>query len=123
MSNSKGSITKQERIEISIDWDKLQTGSKTSEIKVTSGNNETVSVKINAKKYDDENVKGFVEKNGYVSIEAADYSNAKNGKDIHWMVIPGLGRTDSGITTAPVTKSVEKPGNNSPVLRVPVLFD
>ncbi len=116
ISDNKGTITKQERIEVSIDWDKLQPGSKTSEVKITSGNSESVAVKINAEKYDAKNAKGFIEKNGYVSIEAADYSNAKNGKDIHWLTIPGLGRTDSGITTAPVTKAVEKPGSDTPVL-------
>ncbi len=116
LSNSIGTITKQERIEVSIDWDKLKIGSNSSEITVKSNNNETVSVKINAEKFDDKNAKGFVERNGYVCIEAADYTGSKDANGISWMVIPGLGRTDSGVTSSPVTKSVEKPGNDTPVL-------
>ena len=116
LSGNNGTIAKQERIEVRIDWDKLQAGLNASEITVKSNNNETVSVKINAEKQDAKNVKGFVERNGYVSIEAADFTSSKDGDGINWMVIPKLGRTDSGITTSPVTKSVEKPGDDTPVL-------
>ncbi|MBN2636502.1 MAG: glycosyl hydrolase 115 family protein [Prolixibacteraceae bacterium] len=116
LSNNKGSITNQERIEVNINWEKLPAGINTSEITVKSNNNETVIVKINAKKFDEKSVNGFVEKNGYVSIEATNYSNSRNGDDIEWMIIPGLGRTGSGITTSPVTKSIENPGDNTPVL-------
>jgi len=45
----------------------------------------------------------FIEKDGYISIEAENYSRLQNGKTIIWKVIPGLGRTLSGITTFPVT--------------------
>jgi len=45
----------------------------------------------------------FIEKDGYVSMEAEHYSRMQNGKTLTWKVIPGLGRTLSGITTFPVT--------------------
>jgi hypothetical protein len=68
------------------------------------------SVKINAKDKTSEslipgNSKGniFYEKNGYVSIEAANYSKAINTKNIQWKVIPGIGKDGDGITTFPVT--------------------
>ena len=51
-----------------------------------------------------------------VSIEAENYTNAINNQDIKWQVISGLGRTNSGVTAIPVTKKIEKPGKNSPVL-------
>ena len=45
----------------------------------------------------------FYEKNGYVSIEAANYTKAINTKNIRWKVIPGIGSDGDGITTFPVT--------------------
>lgn len=52
------------------------------------------------------NENGFVEINGYVSIEAANYSKAVNTESIHWKVIPGIGKDGDGITTFPVTESI-----------------
>ena len=43
----------------------------------------------------------FVEADGYVSIEAANYQHANGTNKIRWKVIPDLGKTDSGITTFP----------------------
>lgn len=40
----------------------------------------------------------FVEKDGYVSIEAPHYSRAIDGKEARWIVIPDLSKTLSGVT-------------------------
>jgi hypothetical protein len=45
--------------------------------------------------------KVFVESDGYVSIEAEDFSRAVNSDRISWQVIPYLGKTKSAITTIP----------------------
>ncbi|MDR0908062.1 MAG: glycosyl hydrolase 115 family protein [Rikenellaceae bacterium] len=45
--------------------------------------------------------KTFIEKEGYVSIEAEDFARSSGNKHIHWEVIPWLGRTRSGVTTMP----------------------
>ncbi|MFP9114482.1 glycosyl hydrolase 115 family protein [Flavobacterium sp. RHBU_3] len=45
--------------------------------------------------------KVFKEKDGYVAIEAENYSRAVGTKQIHWEVIPDFGKTKSGITTFP----------------------
>ncbi len=47
----------------------------------------------------------FVEKEGYVSMEAPHYSHAMNGKTAGWVVIPGLGRTVGAVTTSPSTET------------------
>lgn len=44
----------------------------------------------------------FLEKDGYIAIEAENYAIKKEG-NVSWQVIPDLGKTKSGITTMPVT--------------------
>lgn len=45
--------------------------------------------------------KAFLEKDGYVSIEAGNYSRLNNSDKIHWDVIPYMGKTVSAMTTFP----------------------
>ena len=47
------------------------------------------------------NSKIFKENNGYVSIEAENFSVSNDSKRIHWEVIPDFGKTKSAITTFP----------------------
>lgn len=49
----------------------------------------------------------FIEKDGYISIEAEHFSRKIDGKEAVWTVIPELGRTLSAITPQPVTASTE----------------
>jgi hypothetical protein len=51
------------------------------------------------------NFKGFIENDGYVSMEAEHYSKAVGNKEITWKVIPNIGRTAGGVSTFPVTIS------------------
>ena len=50
----------------------------------------------------------FVEKDGYVSIEAPHFTRAQTAGDIVWTVIPDLGKTVSAVTTSPVTATPVK---------------
>lgn len=50
----------------------------------------------------------FVEKDGYVSIEAPHYSRSANNEEVRWIVIPDLGKTVSGVTTTPVVTTPQK---------------
>jgi hypothetical protein len=59
----------------------------------------------------------FYEQDGYVSIEAADYTKAVNSKGISWKVLPDLGRTGSAVTPFPVTAANQMPGGNAPQLQ------
>jgi hypothetical protein len=61
-------------------------------------------------------LKGFVEANGCVSMNAADYTRAVNSNGVTWTRIPDIGRTDSGVEPFPVTASSQTPGGNSPRL-------
>jgi hypothetical protein len=58
----------------------------------------------------------FDEENGLVSIDAEHFTKAIDGNHIRWKVIPGLGRTGSGVTSFPVTAAKQIPGISSPDL-------
>ncbi|WP_313381800.1 glycosyl hydrolase 115 family protein [Proteiniphilum saccharofermentans] len=45
--------------------------------------------------------KVFIEKEGYISIEAQNFARSQGTDRIQWEVIPGLGKTKSGVTTFP----------------------
>ncbi|UOQ64271.1 glycosyl hydrolase 115 family protein [Hymenobacter volaticus] len=59
---------------------------------------------------------GFVEADGYVSIDAEHYSKVVNGSVAKWQTIPDLGRTLSAVTTLPVTAPTQLPAANTPHL-------
>ncbi|HEX7070109.1 MAG TPA: glycosyl hydrolase, partial [Rhodothermales bacterium] len=59
---------------------------------------------------------GFADAGGYVSIEAAHYTNAVAPAPFRWQVIPELGRTESAVTALPVTVESQTPGAGSPHL-------
>lgn len=49
----------------------------------------------------------FVEKDGFVSMEAEHFTRKTDGEKASWAVIPELGHTLSAVTTLPVTESPE----------------
>jgi Gylcosyl hydrolase family 115 C-terminal domain len=55
---------------------------------------------------------GFVEANGYVSMEADHFSSAVNSGSVSWRRIPDIGRTGAGMEAFPVTASSQTPGGN-----------
>lgn len=55
-------------------------------------------------------VQASINDNGrYISIEAAHSAKTINTGGINWKIIPGIGRTGSGITTFPVTAKMQQP--------------
>jgi hypothetical protein len=43
----------------------------------------------------------FTESNGYIAMEAEHFTRSEGSGKIRWEIIPGLGRTKSGVTTFP----------------------
>jgi hypothetical protein len=80
---------------------KVDVGDKTAESLIPANSKENI----------------FYEKNGYVSIEAANYTKAINTKNIRWEVIPGIGRDGDGITTFPVTAQEKTVTNGNAYLQ------
>ena len=68
------------------------------------------------------NFKGFIETNGYVSIEGSHYTRVVNADPLIWQMIPDIGRTGSGMTIQPVTANRQFPGPSSPRLEFDLLL-
>ena len=120
ISDKSGKIDNEKRIRIEINWEKAPKGTNTALIKITGYNKTKVVVKAainNPKTPGPDKIEGFLEGNGYVSMEAEHYSSKVESNNINWLRIPNLGRTLSGITPIPVTADRQKPKGNTPHLK------
>jgi hypothetical protein len=119
-SSTEGNIGQQERIWVQVDWDRVPEGKHRTPITINGSEGTTVTVFadiFNPSSPSRDSVTGFVEGNGFVSIEAPHVSRMVNAKPITWVHIPQLGRTHSAMTPFPVLAESRTPGSrNSPRL-------
>jgi hypothetical protein len=151
--NFNGNVDEQQRLWVTADWDRVPAGQHRVPITVAGPNGATIVVEAVVNKPKSpahEDAHGFVESNGYVSIEAENFSRAVDAKNrrglspfaqsseqkgtvplsdggsetiadaVRWQVIPDLGRTLSGVTSLPSTAPSNEPSANSPRLEYEV---
>lgn len=114
LSSEKGTIQYDEKIYISIDWEKLPKGTTKGEIVISDGGRPfkvKVPIRNNLPK-----VSGFVENNGVVSIEAAHFTKKHDANGINWTIIPNMGRTHSAVVVEPMNAGRQTPSNSAPYL-------
>ncbi|MBN2102407.1 glycosyl hydrolase 115 family protein [bacterium] len=114
-----GQIDKEQRVWIDVDWHKVPAGSSRTSFIVKGPDRSQVKVHVvvhNPKFPGLDQIRGFVEGNGVVSMEAEHFTRAVETSGIEWQCIPDLGRTLSGMTCMPVTAKSRKPGGDSPCL-------
>lgn len=116
LSSNGGTVQYDEKVFVSIDWSKVpkekQNGN--GEITVSAGERKfTIQVPIKNYTID---VSGFVETNGVVCINASNFTNKHETKDISWVVVPNMGRTFSAITIEPANAESQEITKNSPYL-------
>jgi hypothetical protein len=112
ISEEQGNIKKEKRIWVRVDWESAPKGIHSASVNITGPNNTNVIVKavINNPEFPKRsNVLGFIESNGYVSMEAEHYTRAVDAPPLSWLLIPDLGRTGSAMTPVPVTAQSQKP--------------
>ncbi len=110
-----GRIGDEKRIEVTVDWDHTPCGKHRVPITVLGPGATRVIVQAVVNNSSG-NVTGFVETNGYVSMEAVHYSRAIEDAPVRWRVIPNLGKTLSAITSYPVTADSKLPKGTNPRL-------
>jgi hypothetical protein len=126
LSSTQGTIEKEQRLWMSVDWSKAPGGTGTGEVTINgAGKNVIVKVQeVNPAAPARTSVKGFVEADGYVSIEAEHYSRKTGGGKATWEKIPDYGLTLSAMTFLPVTAQSVLPPADSPCLEYQMyLFD
>jgi len=115
----QGKVDKEQRVWVSVNWQQAPTGKTSAAITITGPVEKQVVVHApinNPASPKRDQVKGFVEANGYVSMEAEHYTNAVNKAPVRWLRIPDLSRTLSGMTPLPVTAKSQSPGGDGPRL-------
>jgi hypothetical protein len=115
-------IEKERRLWVSVDWRKAPKGLSEGSVTITgtgtaAGAGVTVRVEaLNPETPARASVRGFVEANGYVSIEAEHYTKKIDANSARWEKIPDYGWTLSSMSIFPVTsRSVMPP--DSPCLQ------
>jgi hypothetical protein len=113
---SSGRVDKQVRANVRVDWARAPQGTTNVPLTVTGPDGDSVEVKAVVHKPAQPPRSGFVEANGYVSMEAGHFSRAVAGNGVSWQRIPDIGRTGDGMTPLPVTADSQTPGGASPRL-------
>ena len=108
---------------VGIDWGIAPEGLSRGSIRV-SGANESVEVGLEIVKDSEvtrENLRGFAEDRGEVSIEAEHFSVNTAGRNSQWTRVAGYGRTLSGLRAeAPIDAPMAVPGADAACLEYPI---
>ncbi len=106
IDQTSGSFTTEQRLWVSIDWSKVPAGDDLSvSIEVTS-NAGKHAIKVPVFKPvgpSRDEVTGFVESHGYVSMEAEHFTKKESRGGAAWDVVKGLGRSGDSVTVFPPT--------------------
>jgi hypothetical protein len=125
LSSKSGIINDEIRIQVSVDWNKAETGHTAGIISIT-GAGTIVNVEIQAFKPDKPlpgSIDGFVESEGVVSIEAEHYSENTGSGNRYWSRIKGYGNTLSAMrANAPADAPPAVAGKDSPCLEYKIFF-
>ncbi len=115
VSSSRGTVTKEVRAFVHVDWSRAPKGVTRVPITVSGpqGSVEVTAVVDNRAQHPR---RGYVEAGGYVSIPAEQPSRVVGD----WLRIPDIGRDGDGMQPTPVTAPRVVPGGDSPRLEYTV---
>ena len=102
ISQTTGTAQKEQRLWVSVNWDKLSGSNASGTITIRgAGSEKTVFVKaFNPGIAATDSLKGlFVEKNGYISIPLENYHRKLDKDDVNWIVKKGFGITGASLGT------------------------
>jgi hypothetical protein len=119
LNMTSGTVEKDTRLWVSIDWSSVPHGSSGGDLLVSGPDGQSVRITVralNPLEPTSESLQGFVEGDGYVSIEAAHYTSKTDDPIARWEEVPDLGRTLSGMSIFPVTAASISPPNQAPHL-------
>ena len=112
-------VVKDQRLWVTIGWDQAPSGSSDGSVKISGPDGRIVVVGFtvfNPAEPARATLHGFVEGDGYVSIEAEHFTRKLDADLVRWGAIPDYGRTLSSVAIYPVTAKSVAPSANSPCL-------
>jgi len=116
LSQHKGTAGEDQRLWVSVDWQLAPQGASSGTIKVT-GANRQLEIRVDAfnpTAPTRDNLDGFVEGEGCVSIEPEHFTRKIDAGLNRWIRIPNYGRTLSGMRASqPVNAPSAMPGMNA----------
>ncbi len=105
LSNTSIQVDRVKPIKVSIDWAKAPKGSSSGKIQITGSASwwgAGITVNIVNPDYKKSELTGFVESDGYISIEAEHYQRTQASGKLNWESIPEHGRTLSSMSVYPI---------------------
>ena len=119
IDKTKGPFGFDDRMLVTVDWKKTSKGMNHGTVKISGiNNNIIVGIKaFNPAEVNPESLTGFIEGNGYVSIEAEHFKRQTMTGTKHWSRIEDYGHSLSAMrATAEVDAPPAIPGKDSPCL-------
>ena len=118
LSEAGGSIEKDKRLWVNVDWTKSPTGAASGTVKLSGTGNEVI---VNVSAFHPaeptrDSLRGFVEGEGFVAIEAEHYSKKTDAGSNRWVQIQNYGRTVSGMRAEGTAEVLATPEKDSPSL-------
>jgi hypothetical protein len=106
LDQTSGTFTTEQRLWVTIDWDRAPAGSDltaTLELTSNAGRRRLTVPVFNPAEPRREEVSGFVESHGCVSMEAEHFTRRRDRGGAAWQVIGGLGRSGDSVAVLPAT--------------------
>ncbi|UJF31746.1 glycosyl hydrolase 115 family protein [Paenibacillus hexagrammi] len=125
ISKTSGTVVDETRIFASIDWSQVPSGTQNAVITVTgAGSEKSIMVHASNPALSREEIDGYAEEDGYVSIEAEHYARKQNDGAIGFQTFEGLGRSGGSVATYPMnTPSYIHNLSDAPKLSYDVNFE
>ena len=119
-SIQKGTVTLQQRINIAIDWNKVPYGKNIQGVITIEGNGKKIPILVSVfhPEYPKrDSLQGFIETNGYVSMDAIHFTKRHDVNGVGWREVPWYGRELSSMTPMPDTTASTTDLSKAPYLQ------
>jgi hypothetical protein len=115
LDKPKGKVRREQRVIVNARWADVPDGVDHATLTVAGPDNSKTTLKVPLHKpAGNAALKGFIETQGVVAMEAEHYARAVPAEGREWLLIPDHGRTLSGMTTLPV----DAPADEKPRMRL-----
>ena len=120
-SKTNGTINQEDRITVKINWKLAPKGISKTMFTIIA-NKKSIPVYVQINNVDLKDIKGFVETDGFIAIEGANFSNKTEPESFKWQIVENLGKTGDAVISVPIEKGRIALTANSPKLSYDINF-